>query len=359
MVQDDQYGYVAILFDSSKKSFRKEMSPEYKAHRPPMEDDLRIQFPIARKVVEATGIPVLSVESMEADDVIATLAKKATEKGLKVTVVTPDKDMYQLVSDNVEIYDPIKKTVIDENAVIEKFGCTPSRLGDFLALTGDKSDNSKLNSICLTQTVAGISGVGPKTALKLLTQYNSIEDLIDNIANVKENKLREKLEEGRDNLRLARKLVTLRDDATLTVDVDDLSMSKIKAFSKNEEFIKVLDEYQFSSIKAQLEKKSRTAENAIKKAKEKKAATGPDSEKPKKRAKKEVVQEEPEKDAMLITPTELSDMKNTYLEKAGVGLASSIADTNYTLVNTIEALDKWITEIKVTGVSAFARKLIL
>ena len=273
-MQDDQYGYVAILFDSSKKSFRKDLSAEYKAHRPPMEDDLRTQFPIARKMVEATGIPVFSVDSMEADDLIATLAKKAIDKGLKVTVVTPDKDMYQLVSDNVEVYDPIKKTVIDESAVVEKFGCTPTRLGDFLALIGDKSDNSMFHFDSTYTIVAGIPGVGPKTALKLLSQYSSIDDLIDNIANVKENKLREKLEEGRDNLRLARKLVTLRDDAILNIDVEDLSLSKVKEFSQNEEFIKLLDEYQFTSIKAQLEKKSRSAENAIKKAKEKKAASG-------------------------------------------------------------------------------------
>jgi DNA polymerase-1 len=152
LLEDNEYDYVAVTFDSPKPSFRKDLSSTYKSNRAPLEDDLRVQFPIAKSMTEASGLPVLVVDTFEADDIIATLTKKAKDEGHKVTVVTTDKDLFQLIGDDVEIYDPVKKKIIDEAAVIEKFGVTPDRLADLLALSGDKADNSMIFRFFLTHS---------------------------------------------------------------------------------------------------------------------------------------------------------------------------------------------------------------
>ena len=211
---------IAVVFDAKGKTFRDELFAEYKAHRPPMPDDLRSQIEPTHSIIKAMGMPLLVIEGVEADDVIGTLAKQATEQGIEVIVSTGDKDMAQLVSDHVTLINTMTETTMDREGVIEKFGIPPELIIDFLALMGDKVDN-----------IPGVPGVGEKTALGLLQGIGSMMDLYNNLDAIPELPIRgakslpKKLEENKEQALLSYQLATIKTDVELDCAPDNIEMS--------------------------------------------------------------------------------------------------------------------------------------
>lgn len=201
---------VAVVFDAKGDTFRNEICKEYKAHRPPMPDDLRSQIEPIHKIIRAMGLPLLVVPGVEADDVIGTLAAQALEQQRDTLISTGDKDLAQLVNQHVTLINTMTSERLDPAAVEVKFGLPPSRIVDFLALTGDKVDN-----------IPGVPGVGPKTAVKWLQEFGSMEGVIANAESVA-GKIGEKLRENLHSLRLSYELATIKLDVVLDVSLQEL-----------------------------------------------------------------------------------------------------------------------------------------
>ena len=201
---------IAVVFDAPGKTFRDELFAEYKAHRPPMPDDLRAQIEPLFEAVKGMGLPILRETGVEADDVIGTLACAAARQALSVLISTGDKDMAQLVSPSITLINTMSNTVLDRAGVKNKFDVWPEQIIDYLALVGDSSDN-----------IPGIDKVGPKTAAKWLGQYATLDALVADAANVS-GKVGENLRAGLTTLELARKLATIRTDIPLPVSLDGL-----------------------------------------------------------------------------------------------------------------------------------------
>jgi DNA polymerase-1 len=201
---------IAVVFDASGKTFRDDLFAEYKAHRPPMPDDLRSQIEPLFEAVRGQGLPILRETGVEADDVIGTLAVTAAKQGMKVLISTGDKDMAQLVDPNITCINTMSGTILDRDGVKAKFDVFPEQIIDYLALVGDSSDN-----------IPGIDKVGPKTAAKWLGQYSTLDALVADAANVG-GKVGENLRAGLGTLELARKLATIRTDLSLPVTLDEL-----------------------------------------------------------------------------------------------------------------------------------------
>jgi DNA polymerase-1 len=209
-LKDYDPGRIAVVFDAPGKTFRDEIFAEYKAHRPPMPDDLRSQIEPLFEAVRGMGLPILREKGVEADDVIGTLACAAAKENLSVLISTGDKDMAQLVSPLITLINTMSGTVLDRDGVKAKFDVFPEQIIDYLALVGDSSDN-----------IPGIDKVGPKTAAKWLGKYSTLDALVADAANV-EGKVGENLRAGLATLELARKLATIRTDVTLPVSLEQL-----------------------------------------------------------------------------------------------------------------------------------------
>lgn len=210
LVLEEQPGLVGVVFDAPGRTFRDDLYPEYKAHRPPMPDELRVQIEPLHEAIRALGLPLLIVDGVEADDVIATLTRQAQGQGLPVLISTGDKDMAQLSAPGVTLIDTMKNTRLDPAGVEAKFGVPPERIVDYLALVGDASDN-----------VPGVKGCGPKTAVKWLQEYGSLEGVMAAAKGMK-GKAGENLRAALEHLPLSRTLVTVRDDVPLPVGLEDL-----------------------------------------------------------------------------------------------------------------------------------------
>ncbi|MEW6764435.1 MAG: DNA polymerase I [Pseudomonadota bacterium] len=211
LVQEEQPSHVAVVFDAPGKTFRDDIYPEYKAHRPPMPDELRVQIDPLHQAIRALGLPLLIVDGVEADDVIATLTRQARAEDMPVLISTGDKDMAQLSEPGVILIDTMKNTRLDPAGVEEKFGVPPGRIVDYLALVGDTSDN-----------VPGVKGCGPKTAVKWLQEYGSLDGVMAAAEDMK-GKAGENLRAALAHLPLSRELVTVRDDVELPVTLEDLA----------------------------------------------------------------------------------------------------------------------------------------
>ncbi|WP_416369251.1 DNA polymerase I [Tritonibacter mobilis] len=205
--------HVAVIFDHSGKSFRNDMYDLYKANRPPAPEDLVPQFPLTREATRAFNIACKEIEGFEADDIIATLACQAREAGGRVTIISSDKDLMQLVGDGVEMLDAMKNKRIDSDGVREKFGVGPDRVVDVQALAGDSVDN-----------VPGAPGIGIKTAALLINEFGSLEDLLDRAEEIKQPKRRQTLIEKRDQIEMSKRLVQLDFDMELDFTLDDLEV---------------------------------------------------------------------------------------------------------------------------------------
>ncbi|MBM3568029.1 MAG: DNA polymerase I [Alphaproteobacteria bacterium] len=209
--------HLAVIFDTARKSFRNDIYPEYKAHRPDPPEDLRPQFPLVRDAVRAFNLPAIELAGFEADDIIATYARLGREAGMDVTVVTGDKDLMQLMRLGVKVVDPLKNRVLTEDDVKAKFGVGPELLADALALAGDSSDN-----------VPGVPGIGFKTAAELLTTYGDLESVLARASEIKQPKRRESLLANAELARISRRLVTLDDHVKLPLGLHDLDYKKIE-----------------------------------------------------------------------------------------------------------------------------------
>lgn len=237
LLNDLKAPYIAVIFDAAKKNFRYDIYEDYKANREEAPADLIPQFPLFRKASEAFGVPALEVEGYEADDLIAAYAKIAREQGRKVTIVGTDKDLMQLVNDDVRLFDPIKNKYLGAEDVFEKFGVTPDKVIDVQALSGDSVDN-----------VPGVPGIGIKTAAQLITEYGSLEALLEKAPEIKQPKRREALIENAEKARLSKRLVTLDENAPLPLKLEDLKAHDYK----QPQLVEFLKEQGFKNILTRL-----------------------------------------------------------------------------------------------------------
>ncbi len=230
MPKDDKPTHLAIIFDKSEVTFRNKLYADYKAHRPPAPDDLIPQFALIREAVKAFDLPCLEQIGFEADDLIATYVRQACERGATATIVSSDKDLMQLVTDCVTMYDTMKDRRLGVPEVIEKFGVPPEKVVEVQALAGDSVDN-----------VPGVPGIGVKTAAQLITEYGDLETLLARAGEIKQPKRREALIENAEKARISRQLVLLDDKVQLDVPLEELAVQepdarKLIAFLKAMEF---------------------------------------------------------------------------------------------------------------------------
>ena len=237
LCRDWEPDYIAVAFDVKGPTFRNEAYDQYKATRKPMPDTLIPQVPIIKDIVRGLSIPVLEKEGLEADDVIGTLAKIYSEKGTKTVIVSGDKDFMQLVSDDIIIIDTMKDITYDIEGVREFFGVAPEKVVEVLGLMGDMSDN-----------IPGVPGVGKKTALKLIEEFGTIEEVLKNADKVKNKRLRENLKEFTEQARMSRELATIKTDAEIEFDPERLDCS-----APDTDFLKeIFRELEFSSLLQEL-----------------------------------------------------------------------------------------------------------
>ena len=236
LISQVQPTHIAVVFDAKGKTFRDEMFEQYKSHRPPMPDDLRKQIQPLHDMIRALGIPLLVVEGIEADDVLGTLALQASSLGKKVLISTGDKDMAQLVDNNIMLINTMNNSLLDREGVIEKYGIPPELIIDYLALMGDSADN-----------IPGVAGVGEKTALGLLQGIGSMAEIYANLEKVAElpirgaKKLGEKLLAEKSNAALSYTLATIKTDVELNVTTDELLLGE----SQKDQLIEYFARYEF------------------------------------------------------------------------------------------------------------------
>ena len=230
MAAEESPTHLAVIFDASGKTFRNDIYPEYKANRDAPPEDLVPQFPLVREAVKAFGIPSVELQGYEADDLIAAYTHAATHNGARVSIVSSDKDLMQLVTDRVNMIDTMKDKKIGPAEVLEKFEVGPERVIDVQSLAGDSVDN-----------VPGVPGIGIKTAALLINEYGDLETLLERAGEIKQNKRRENLIEFADQARISRELVMLRTDTPLPIDLNDMVLTppeaeKLMGFLKAMEF---------------------------------------------------------------------------------------------------------------------------
>ena len=245
LIKDENPDYLAIAMDCKEPTFRHKMYSEYKANREAMPDELVSQLSLIDEMLDSMNIPVIKKPGFEADDIMGTLGRVASAKGITTYLVSGDKDLMQLVSDKVKLYTPASRfsptKIYHESDVFDKWGVKPNKMIEFLALLGDSSDN-----------IPGVDGIGKKTASKLLSEYGSIDEIINNIDNIKNKRVKEGLVNGSDNLNLAINLVTI--DNNVDVDVE---ISKLKKNDMNRDLLyEYFNKLEIHSLSSQLDKMS-------------------------------------------------------------------------------------------------------
>jgi len=339
MPKDDKPTHLAVIFDKSEKTFRTEMYPAYKAHRPDLPEDLRPQFPLIRDAVRAFEIPCLEQAGFEADDLIATYARLACEAGATTTIVSSDKDLMQLVGKTVVMYDTMKDKRIGPAEVMEKFGVGPEKVIEVQALIGDSSDN-----------VPGVPGIGVKTAAQLIGEYGDLETLLKRASEIKQDKRRQTLIDNAELARISKKLVTLDNKVPLEVEVDQLAVHE----PDYKNLIAFLKAMEFSTITRRVAEKSGIdAGQVVADANLASASPAPTPQPPAGR-----------NDLFGPAPTPTPAIRNTGPEQAALtpvslaerrlaALRSVTLDTaKYTTVDTMPALKALIARAYDTGVLA-------
>lgn len=244
VMQELKPAHIAIAFDRPTPNFRKELFKEYQSQRPAMDSDLSPQFGIIQGILEKAKIPVYAVDGLEADDVIGTIAEKAKETGHLVYILTGDRDMLQLVNGKTKVLAPIKgiseMSLYDAQKVKEKYGVTPEQFVEMKALMGDASDN-----------YPGVTGIGPKTAVNLINEYQTVENIYKNIKEIKAKnpKLADKLEKGKEHAKLAHQLATILVNAPFEYSFSDCSMKNLDVSG----FKKALESYDFKTLPRRLD----------------------------------------------------------------------------------------------------------
>ncbi len=244
LIKEVNPDYIAVVFDLSKKTFRHKKVKSYKATRQETPNLLKEQIPKIKEILKLWGIKVLELEGYEADDIIATLTKKF-KNSYEVLIVSPDKDMIQLVDKNVKLLNPIQNIIYDVEKVKEKYGIFPNQFVDYQAIVGDSVDNIK-----------GVKGVGKKTAVSLLNQYGSLDGIIKNLDRLKP-KVKEAFEKSIDTLKETEFLVKLKDDIDLDITIEELEVKN----TNWEDLKKVFEELGFKSLLKKLKEIKLNAEN--------------------------------------------------------------------------------------------------
>lgn len=237
LLREERPDYLAYCFDRPEPSFRREIYSEYKANRSEMPDDLVPQIPYVRQLTEALGIPLLEKTRFEADDLIGTLAHLGAVHEMEVVIVSGDKDFSQLIRPGISMLDTMKDVHYDRDKVIEKWGVAPHQFIDYLALVGDASDN-----------IPGVKGIGPKTAVQLLTQFESLDGIYSNLEKIEKKNLKEKLRNAKTEAYLSRQLVTIDQNVELNVKPEDLLLKKVQ----REKLLQILQELDFRSFEKNL-----------------------------------------------------------------------------------------------------------
>ena len=235
--QDFHSDYIVFALDSSGKTFRNDIDPNYKANRSEAPKELKEQLPICIDMIEKMGLCSLRVEGYEADDIIASFIKNNPQDDLLIKVVTHDKDLYQLINDRVSIYSPAKKELYDRDGCYEKYGVYPEQVRDFLALTGDSADN-----------IPGVKGIGDKGAKKLLDEFGTIENLYDNLNQVRNERTKNLLFEGKESAFISKKLASLYDG----IKTPDLQYAKFPSSNPLLKVQDILKEYSLNRLLATL-----------------------------------------------------------------------------------------------------------
>jgi len=229
--------YIAVIFDTKGPTLRHEEFADYKASRKPMPDDLIAQVPLIKEVVRGFSIPVVEKQGVEADDVIGTLTMRAKSLGWRTVIVSGDKDLMQLIDDSVTMIDTMKDKSFDAAAVMERFGVTPDKVVDVLALTGDVSDN-----------IPGVPGIGPKTAQRLIEEHGSLAAILESSESLRNVKLRESLRRFSSQARLSYQLATIRKDVDLDFELQEARRGE----PDREKLIRLFSEFEFSSLLQQI-----------------------------------------------------------------------------------------------------------
>ncbi len=241
LLEEKKSDKIIVIFDTARKTFRNAIYKDYKANRGEPPEDLIPQFELIREAVDAFSLSRLELAGYEADDLIASYSNFFTKKGWDISIVSSDKDLMQLVDDQVHMLDPIKNKLIKRQEVIEKFGVPPEKVIDVQSLAGDSVDN-----------IPGAPGIGLKTGALLINEYGSLENLLLNYSNIKQNKRRESIEQNLDEIKISKKLVTLKTDIELNIDVDNISDCQINV----EKLIPFVEEHGFNVLKGRLLKKT-------------------------------------------------------------------------------------------------------
>lgn len=245
IMREENPDYLAVVFDTKAPTFRHEMYPEYKSTRAKMPEELVLQLPRIRQATDSLNLPSVEQEGFEADDIIGTLARKAENSGMDVWIVSGDKDMFQLVTDRIKIYNPQRGSLppekLDRQGVEEKFGVPPERVIDMLALMGDSSDN-----------IPGVPGVGPKMAKSLLDEFNCLDDVLMSAGKIKSKSLKKKIAENPDKAILSRKLVTIDTSVPIDISLEEMKRREID-FERAKEFFL---EMEFASLLEELAKQT-------------------------------------------------------------------------------------------------------
>ena len=244
IIRDESPDYLVIAMDSKSKTFRHELFEDYKANRQKMPDEISYQIPILKEIIEYLGIELIERPGYEADDIMGSLSKIAESNNIESYIVSGDKDMLQMVNNNIIVYAPGNRfkptTKFKKEEVKNKMGVYPERVIDLLSLIGDSSDN-----------IPGVRGVGPKTAIKLIEQFDSLDNLINNIDDIKNDRIKNLIKENLDSLSLSKELVTIKDDMDITFSKEDFEFKSIK---DKDNVIKMVNDFELSSIISNLEK---------------------------------------------------------------------------------------------------------
>jgi DNA polymerase-1 len=215
LLVDKKPEYLAIVFDARGPTFRHEIYADYKANRPPMPDDMAAQIPVIKSIVKNLNIKMMEKEGYEADDIIGTLARVCEKNGFKVVIVTGDKDFRQIISPSVSMWDTMKDTITDHSSLTETYGFEPKKFIDVMGLSGDSTDN-----------IPGVPGVGEKTAVGLIREFGSFENVLERAGEIKKKKLKENLQQFRDQAILSKKLVTIDRFVPVDESIDQLKVGE-------------------------------------------------------------------------------------------------------------------------------------
>ncbi|MEK1851720.1 MAG: DNA polymerase I [Phyllobacterium sp.] len=339
--------HFAVIFDYSSHTFRKEIYPEYKANRSAPPEDLIPQFGLIRQATRAFNLPCIEKDGYEADDLIATYARMAEGAGAEVTIISSDKDLMQLVTPNVSMYDSMKDKQIGIPDVIEKWGVPPEKMIDLQALTGDSTDN-----------VPGIPGIGPKTAAQLLEEFGDLDTLLARAGEIKQQKRRENILQYADQARISRQLVTLKKDTPIDVGIEDFSLEpqdgrKLIAFLKTMEFNSLIRRAaEATGVDASEIEPARLKVEAVAEA------HGPDVDVPPAEGQAPSRQALPETNLAVGSPKQsASNVAATPADlvksRTDETLAAKFDRSAYITIRDVATLQIWIDEAMASGVIAF------